>query len=145
MSIYPVIIAQDPARLHLSQQSFGTIPDNNSQTWNLFFTRKISGIKDDWRKPENKKPRRSGVQNWSAREDSNLRPTGPKPVALPSCATRRCGAHLTAGMHTRQCLISKKSIKRRESRHCSYSFTAFFEAGTRHQLLFSLIPPSGEV
>ena len=27
--------------------------------------------------------------NWSAREDSNLRPTGPKPVALPSCATRR--------------------------------------------------------
>ena len=41
---------------------------------------------------ENKKPRRSGVQNWSAREDSNLRPTGPKPVALPSCATRRCTA-----------------------------------------------------
>ena len=28
---------------------------------------------------------------WSAREDSNLRPTGPKPVALPSCATRRWG------------------------------------------------------
>ena len=28
-------------------------------------------------------------QKWSAREDSNLRPTGPKPVALPSCATRR--------------------------------------------------------
>jgi hypothetical protein len=28
-------------------------------------------------------------QMWSAREDSNLRPTGPKPVALPSCATRR--------------------------------------------------------
>ena len=33
---------------------------------------------------------------WSAREDSNLRPTGPKPVALPSCATRRfCGADTT--------------------------------------------------
>ena len=43
---------------------------------------------------ENKKPRRSGVQNWSAREDSNLRPTGPKPVALPSCATRRNTAFL---------------------------------------------------
>lgn len=41
---------------------------------------------------EKEKPRRSGVQNWSAREDSNLRPTGPKPVALPSCATRRCTA-----------------------------------------------------
>ena len=45
-----------------------------------------------WKVAENKKPRRSGVQNWSAREDSNLRPTGPKPVALPSCATRRCTA-----------------------------------------------------
>ena len=43
---------------------------------------------------EKEKPRRSGVQNWSAREDSNLRPTGPKPVALPSCATRRCTAFL---------------------------------------------------
>lgn len=30
-----------------------------------------------------------GFKIWSAREDSNLRPTGPKPVALPSCATRR--------------------------------------------------------
>ncbi len=37
------------------------------------------------------KPRfiKRGSLNWSAREDSNLRPTGPKPVALPSCATRR--------------------------------------------------------
>ncbi len=42
---------------------------------------------------------------WSAREDSNLRPTGPKPVALPSCATRRCGAHLTAGGYRRQSLF----------------------------------------
>jgi hypothetical protein len=37
-----------------------------------------------------KKPAvKAGFLNWSAREDSNLRPTGPKPVALPSCATRR--------------------------------------------------------
>src|SRR5215216_942196 len=27
--------------------------------------------------------------NWSGREDSNLRPLGPKPSALPGCATPR--------------------------------------------------------
>ena len=32
---------------------------------------------------------RSRFLKWSAREDSNLRPSGPKPDALPSCATRR--------------------------------------------------------
>ncbi len=42
---------------------------------------------------------------WSAREDSNLRPTGPKPVALPSCATRRIGAHVTAADSERQRLF----------------------------------------
>ncbi len=26
---------------------------------------------------------------WSGRQDSNLRPSGPKPDALPSCATSR--------------------------------------------------------
>src|ERR1043166_5535160 len=31
---------------------------------------------------------------WSGREDSNLRPLGPKPSALPGCATpRRSNAH----------------------------------------------------
>src|SRR5947207_2425661 len=28
-------------------------------------------------------------RNWSGREDSNLRPLGPKPSALPGCATPR--------------------------------------------------------
>ena len=28
---------------------------------------------------------------WSGRQDSNLRPSGPKPDALPSCATSRNG------------------------------------------------------
>ena len=43
------------------------------------------------------KPRfiKRGSLNWSAREDSNLRPTGPKPVALPSCATRRNTAYFS--------------------------------------------------
>ena len=27
--------------------------------------------------------------NWSGRQDSNLRPPGPKPGALPGCATPR--------------------------------------------------------
>ena len=29
------------------------------------------------------------VRNWSGRQDSNLRPSGPKPDALPGCATPR--------------------------------------------------------
>ncbi len=49
-----------------------------------------------------------GRRKWSAREDSNLRPTGPKPVALPSCATRRMRAHLTATLLKRQYLFSKR-------------------------------------
>ena len=28
-------------------------------------------------------------QKWSGRQDSNLRPSGPKPDALPDCATPR--------------------------------------------------------
>jgi hypothetical protein len=28
-------------------------------------------------------------RRWSVRQDSNLRPLGPKPSALPSCATHR--------------------------------------------------------
>src|SRR5471030_2402802 len=47
---------------------------------------------------------------WSAREDSNLRPTGPKPVALPSCATRRIGAHVTAADSERQCLFVTQAL-----------------------------------
>src|SRR5690606_7648361 len=29
------------------------------------------------------------IQSWSGRQDSNLRPSGPKPDALPCCATPR--------------------------------------------------------
>ena len=29
------------------------------------------------------------VSDWSGRQDSNLRPHGPKPCALPGCATPR--------------------------------------------------------
>jgi hypothetical protein len=65
-----------------------------------------------------KKPAlKSGLfRMWSAREDSNLRPTGPKPVALPSCATRRCGPNVTAAIRPRQSLLSKSLVDRRETR-----------------------------
>jgi hypothetical protein len=33
---------------------------------------------------------------WSGRQDSNLRPSGPKPDALPGCATPRTGAERIA-------------------------------------------------
>ena len=29
------------------------------------------------------------IETWSGRKDSNLRPPGPKPGALPGCATPR--------------------------------------------------------
>lgn len=31
------------------------------------------------------------LKKWSGRQDSNLRPSGPKPDALPGCATPRHG------------------------------------------------------
>ena len=34
-------------------------------------------------------PIRQNWENWSGRQDSNLRPSGPKPDALPGCATPR--------------------------------------------------------
>lgn len=49
----------------------------------------LAGMRPYWaqKKPCNKL--QGFFKIWSAREDSNLRPTGPKPVALPGCATRR--------------------------------------------------------
>ncbi len=44
---------------------------------------------------------------WSVIEDSNLRPLRPERSALPAAPITECGAHLTAGMPTRQCLIFK--------------------------------------
>ena len=38
-------------------------------------------------------------QKWSGRQDSNLRPSGPKPDALPDCATPR------------YCIISKNLLQ----------------------------------
>ena len=48
------------------------------------------------------KPAERLISNWSGRQDSNLRPTVPKTVALPGCATPR-----------RNCLyIIKNDLKR---------------------------------
>ena len=43
---------------------------------------------------------RAGVR-WSGRRDSNSRPTGPKPVALPGCATPRTSLHCTQSPRSR--------------------------------------------
>ena len=41
--------------------------------------------------------RAGGGRSWSGRRDSNSRPTGPKPVALPGCATPRTRAIVAGG------------------------------------------------
>ena len=37
------------------------------------------------------------MDKWSERKDSNLRPSGPKPDALPDCATLRQASYSNAG------------------------------------------------
>ncbi len=38
---------------------------------------------------ERSKTKAYSLKNWSGQRDSNPRPTGPKPVALPGCAMPR--------------------------------------------------------
>jgi hypothetical protein len=42
-----------------------------------------------YRKPFDRIFERALLEEWSGREDSNLRPPGPEPGALPDCATPR--------------------------------------------------------
>jgi hypothetical protein len=42
-----------------------------------------------YRKPFDIIVKRAQFEEWSGREDSNLRPPGPEPGALPDCATPR--------------------------------------------------------
>jgi hypothetical protein len=42
-----------------------------------------------YRKPFDIVFERARLEEWSGREDSNLRPPGPEPGALPDCATPR--------------------------------------------------------
>jgi site-specific DNA recombinase len=46
-------------------------------------------VKATYRKPFNLIFKRAHLEEWSGREDSNLRPPGPEPGALPDCATPR--------------------------------------------------------
>ena len=50
-------------------------------------------ITPTYRKPFDMIVKRARLEEWSGREDSNLRPPGPEPGALPDCATPRqyCG------------------------------------------------------
>jgi hypothetical protein len=42
-----------------------------------------------YRKPFDRIVKKGSFGKWSGREDSNLRPPGPEPGALPDCATPR--------------------------------------------------------
>ena len=46
-------------------------------------------ITPTYRKPFDMIFKRARLEEWSGREDSNLRPPGPEPGALPDCATPR--------------------------------------------------------
>lgn len=48
-------------------------------------------------------------KKWSGRQDSNLRPSGPKPDALPGCATPRHGiTGITMSARLAACHIPQK-------------------------------------
>ena len=49
----------------------------------LFGPRKVAGIK------KSHSTMRCFFKKWSRRQDLNLQPLGPKPSALPNCATSR--------------------------------------------------------
>ncbi len=52
-----------------------------------------------YRKPFDMIFERARLEDWSGREDSNLRPPGPEPGALPDCATpRMCAAVMSIGV-----------------------------------------------
>src|SRR6185503_6442425 len=46
---------------------------------------------------------------WSGREDSNLRPLGPKPSALPGCATPRFARKKTLGFCDGRAILASRS------------------------------------
>lgn len=73
---------------------------------------------------DTKKPRQCEERGWSAREDSNLRPTRPERVALPGCATRRmrsacyCSAFSASTLFLHYfCRLPRKSAIMREISH----------------------------
>ena len=61
----------------------------------LFSNRSVDAVSvtPTYRKPFDMIVKRATLEEWSGREDSNLRPPGPEPGALPDCATpRMCAA-----------------------------------------------------
>src|SRR2546423_14748270 len=66
------------------------------------------------------------MSEWSGREDSNLRPLGPKPSALPGCATPRRRRRKTISADERAILASRRTcgqgpqeLTRRFDRTCT--------------------------
>ncbi len=58
----------------------------------------------------------SFLNNWSGREDSNLRPSGPKPDALPGCATPRSGVRFILPLLLLQVKKTEISIQEQNER-----------------------------
>src|SRR5699024_9255429 len=51
---------------------------------------------------------------WSGREDSNRRPSGPKPDALPDCATPRLILYSTSANCVIWCCLKEKHYSRKK-------------------------------
>src|SRR5207244_9876814 len=62
-------------------------------------------------------------KDWSGREDSNLRPLGPKPSALPGCATPRVLMTNHASPKKRRYILASGGI----TGQVSQEFTCFLQ------------------
>jgi hypothetical protein len=66
-----------------------------------------------YRKPFDMIVKRAQFEEWSGREDSNLRPPGPEPGALPDCATPRTPRKITeaGAQHGRRAFICQAEVR----------------------------------
>ena len=70
------------------------IPEDEDKAVNLINQLKNNDLQENNKRTENLDIKKTAkisdlINKWSERQDSNLRPLGPKPSALPSCATFR--------------------------------------------------------
>ncbi len=78
------------------EASFCGLPSLRTGDYDIFL-QKISVAEPNLVPDNIKDPDKPDLLYWSGRQDSNLRPHGPKPRALPDCATPRHGANLYSG------------------------------------------------
>ena len=83
--------------LELANQAFSPLYESQDSTEKdkllrmLFSNCSVDAVRvtPAYRKPFDRLFKRAQSKEWSGREDSNLRPPGPEPGALPDCATPR--------------------------------------------------------